>query len=252
MSFDECGRTMTDVPEGAEPLSGGRLSSGVYRLGDTVRRPMSGSSDFTASLLTLLESRDFRGSPRFLGRVGGMDVLSFVPGQVPARFRSWTDHQVRAAAVLLRKMHDATRGSELAGRFDVVCHHDPGPNNAVFQDGVPVAFIDFDEAAPGSPLEDVAYLAWTWSISFKRAVPPGQQARQVRLVADAYGLEAAERHVLVDCVLERQSRNVRFWARYLTRPATAPPEVLADRIEWSRREHAFVHMHREVFDRALF
>ncbi|WP_258564624.1 phosphotransferase, partial [Streptomyces himalayensis] len=26
---------------------------------------------------------------------------------------------------------------------------------------VPVAFIDFDTAAPGDPLEDLGYMAWT-------------------------------------------------------------------------------------------
>lgn len=36
-------------------------------------------------------------------------------------------------------------------------------------------------------------------------------------------------------------------------PATAPAtqEVLAERIAWSRREHAFVRRHRDVFDREL-
>lgn len=205
-------------------------------------------SDFAASLLILLESKGFRGAPRFLRRNGETDVLSFVPGHVPTRFRPWPDAPVRAAALLLREMHDATRGSALAGRFDVVCHHDPGPNNAVFRDGLPAAFIDFEEAAPGSHLEDVGYLAWTWSISSGQAMPVDHQARQVRLIADTYGLDAAERHALVDCVLERQSRNVRFWTR---RPHAAPADVLADRIEWSRREHAFVHLHRDVFDREL-
>lgn len=32
-------------------------------------------------------------------------------------------------------------------------------------------------------------------------------------------------------------------------PATQ--EVLAERIAWSRREHAFVRRHRDVFDREL-
>jgi hypothetical protein len=68
----------------------------------------------------------------------------------------------------------------------------------------------------------------------------------VRLIAEAYGLEVAERHALVDCVLERQSRNVRFWTSH-----AAPADVLTDRIEWSRREHAFVHLHRDVLDREL-
>ncbi|TKA09590.1 hypothetical protein FCI23_21890 [Actinacidiphila oryziradicis] len=71
-----------------------------------------------------------------------------------------SDEQVIAAGSLLRALHDATSGSDLVGRFPVVCHHDPGPNNTIFRNGTPAAFIDFDTAAPGSPLEDLAYMAW--------------------------------------------------------------------------------------------
>ncbi|GAB2868225.1 hypothetical protein [Lentzea nigeriaca] len=87
------------------PLTGGRLTPGIVRRGDTVHRP---GSDFAASVLTLLESRGFAGAPRLLGRVDGMDVLSYVPGHVPARFRPWSDAQVSAAARLLREMRDTT------------------------------------------------------------------------------------------------------------------------------------------------
>ena len=206
-----------------------------------------------ASLLKIFEQQNFVGAPKYLGQIDDKDILTYIPGEVPKKFRPWSDDQVRAASRLLREMHDATRGSDLAGRFDVVCHHDPGPNNYVFQDDVPVAIIDFEEAAPGSRLEDVAYMAWTWSVASKQAMPLEQQAEQVRLIADTYGLEDAERRALVDCILERQSRNVRFWAQFLAWPETAPatPDVLGDRIAWSKREHAFVYTNREVFDRAL-
>ncbi|WP_327712988.1 phosphotransferase [Streptomyces sp. NBC_00464] len=206
-----------------------------------------------ASLLGIFEERGFSGAPKYLGQVGGKDVLTYMEGHVPKKFQPWSDGQVRAATLLLREMHEATRGSRLAGRFDVVCHHDPGPNNYVFRNGLPVAIIDFEEAAPGSRLEDVAYLAWTWCISSKWATPLEEQADQVRLVADVYGLEEPERRALVDCVLERQARNVRFWSEFLARPASAPApaNVLGDRISWSRREHAFVCAHRDVFDRIL-
>ncbi|MDN3241702.1 hypothetical protein [Glycomyces tritici] len=136
---------MPESAPDAVPLEGGRMAAGVVRIGDTVHRPRSGSSDFMAALLGLLERQGFDGAPRHLGRSDEADVLSFLPGEVPARFGVWSDEQVRAAAALLRRMHDATRGSDLAGRCDVVCHHDPGPNNAVFQGGLPVAFIDFAE-----------------------------------------------------------------------------------------------------------
>ncbi|MFF3088605.1 phosphotransferase [Streptomyces nojiriensis] len=206
-----------------------------------------------ASLLEIFEQQNFLGAPKYLGQVDGKDILTYIEGEVPEKFQPWSDNQVRAAARLLREMHDATRGSNLAGRFDVVCHHDPGPNNAVFQNGLPVAFIDFELAAPGGRLEDLAYMAWTWSISSKQVMPLDGQAAQVRLIADVYGLVDAERHALVDCILERQSRNVRFWAEFQAHPETAPaaPDVLANRIAWSRREHQFVYTHHEVFDRAL-
>ena len=229
------------------------MATGVVRMGGTVRKPSADASPFVAELLNLLEETGFQGAPRYVGQADGSDILTFVEGHVPARFQAWSDSQVHAAAGLLRQMHDATSGSTLAGHFEVVCHHDPGPNNYVFQGDMPIALIDFAEAAPGSRLEDVGYLAWTWSIASALRLPLGRQAQQVRLIADAYGLQEAERHALIDSVLERQMRNVRFWSRFLAHPAIAPaaPQVLNDRIAWSRQEHDFTFRHREIFDTAL-
>ncbi|WP_371749298.1 phosphotransferase family protein [Streptomyces sp. NBC_00280] len=141
--------------ENEEPLSGGRITPGVVKAGDTVRRPTTPASPFVAQLLGHLQRQGFTGAPRHLGiDEAGRDVLSYVPGRVPARFQRWSDLQVAAAGTLLRALHDATRGSRLAGQHPVICHHDPGPNNAVFQKEVPVALIDWDTAAPGEPLED--------------------------------------------------------------------------------------------------
>lgn len=134
------------------------MTQDVVQVGDTVRRPVNSSSKFVAALLRLLEEKHFDGVPRYLGQVDGRDVLSCIAGDVPSRFQTWSNEQVAAAGVLLRSLHDATRGSALAGRCSVVCHHDAGPNNVVFRNGAPVAFIDFDTAAPGSPLEDFGYL----------------------------------------------------------------------------------------------
>lgn len=181
---------MQDVAmENEVPLSGGRITLGVVRVGDTVRRPATASSSFVAELLGDLHRQGFTGAPRHLGfDTAGREILTYLPGQVPARFQRWTDPQVAAAGSLLRAFHDATRGSRLAGRNPVVCHHDPGPNNTVFADDVPFAFIDFDTAAPGDPLEDLGYMAWTWCISSKPDAPPATaQAAQVRVLADAYG-----------------------------------------------------------------
>jgi aminoglycoside phosphotransferase (APT) family kinase protein len=224
------------------------MTRGVVRVGNTVRRP---ASPFAADVLRHLEQRGFAGAPRWLGQgAAGRDILSYLPGTVPDRFRTWSDHQVAAAGALARELHEATRGSGLAGSQPVVCHHDLGPNNAVFRNDVPVAFIDFDLAAPGSPLEDVGYMAWVWCVASKAGAPSVEaQAAQVRVLADGYGLSANERALLVDAMLERQSRNARFWGELQTDSAT--PEQIAERIAWSRREHASTAEHREVFAAAL-
>jgi Phosphotransferase enzyme family len=241
--------------EAEVPLGGGRITEGVVRVGATVRRPAGAASTFVADLLRHLNAQGFAGAPRYLGRdPAGRDTFSYLPGWVPARFPLWTDSQVAAAGALLRGLHDATRGSTLAGPHPVVCHHDPGPNNTVFRDGRPAAFIDFDTAAPGDPLEDLGYLAWTWCITSKAEAPPvDAQAAQVRVLADAYGLRARTRARLLDAILDRQARNADWWHAHLLTgaPRIATEEQIAERIAWSHREHAFTAAHRTVFSAAL-
>ncbi|MGW1746523.1 phosphotransferase family protein [Streptomyces sp. NPDC002092] len=228
------------------------------RVADTVRRPSTGSSAFVGALLTHLERYGFTGAPRYLGTdEKGRDMLSYLPGCVPSRFRRWTDPQVAAAGTLLRKLHEATRGSDLTGTAPVVCHHDPGPNNVVFgsHDDLPAAFIDFDTAAPGDPLEDLGYMAWTWCVSSRPdRGPVSGQAAQVRLLADSYGLAPQSRPTLFDAMLDRQTRNARWWRDQLDRPG--PHRVGEDRIAagiaWSGREHDYTAAHRAEFAAALY
>ncbi len=245
------------MPDDAEiPLEGGTLSVGVVRVADTVRRPVTASSDFVARLLLDLEARNVSWAPRYLGRdEQGRDMLTFIAGSVPARWLEQTDARVAGVARLLRALHDATRGSELAGARSVVCHNDPSPSNTVLdRAGQPSAFIDFDFAAPGEPLEDLGYLCWSWCVSSKPTrASVNVQAAQVRVAADAYGASAAERAGLVDAMLERFTRNRAFWAAYLAQGlvANSSPERIAARIAWSETEFAFVTEQRAVFEAAL-
>jgi Ser/Thr protein kinase RdoA (MazF antagonist) len=161
---------------------------------------------------------------------------------VHARWRRFDDAQVASAARILRGFHDAAAGCALASGGEVVCHGDPGPNNVVFQEARPVAFIDFEFAAPGARLEDVAYLAWSWCISSRpdRGGLP-QQGRQVRALCDAYGLCARSRACLIDAVIARQARNAGWWR------ARGGPGIA----EWSERERAFTERFRAEFLSAL-
>jgi Ser/Thr protein kinase RdoA (MazF antagonist) len=124
----------------------------------------------------------------------------------------------------------------------VICHNDPGPDNTVFRHGRPIGFIDFDFAAVGDPLEDVAYTAWSWCVSSKPARGDATgQAQQVRVLADAYGLSTGQRTRLMDAVQERLVRNERFWAE---RAADGPPVISgpspAEVLAWTSTEKAFV------------
>ncbi|MEY9840637.1 aminoglycoside phosphotransferase family protein [Streptacidiphilus sp. EB103A] len=240
-----------------EPLVGGRLTAGVVRVGDTVRRPRSPASAFVAQLLNLLEGQGFTGAPRHLGiDEHGRDILTYIEGTVPARFQRWEDQQVAAAGHLLRRFHEATRGSTLAGGHAVVVHGDAGPNNTVFGGGprLPTAFIDFDTAGPGDPVTDVAYQCWTWTISSKTgAWPAAAQAAQMRVLTDAYGSEQWEPDQILDAVLERQADNARWWRSRLTcdRPLSATTEQIEERAHWSDREYAFTLANRPTFQAAL-
>jgi aminoglycoside phosphotransferase (APT) family kinase protein len=239
-----------EVPELEAPLTGGRLTSGVARVGDAVRRPTGPHSPFVHRLLRHLEAVGFEGAPRLLGLdEHGGEMLSFIDGWVPPDLDHFADETVVAAARLLRRLHDATAGSELAGRHEVVCHNDPSPCNYVFVDGRPVAFIDFDHAAPGDRLRDVAYGGWLWTISADDGPPIPEQARRLRLVADAYGLP--DPSVLLDAVLRRQEENR---AAALARAQSRDPAVAEygrASATWQREQMTWLREHADAFRAAL-
>jgi hypothetical protein len=240
--------------DGAEEvaLGGGRLTAGIVRIGATVRRPGSDASALTKRLLDALASAGFEGAPRYLGvDACGRDVLTYLDGWVPSLWQYFDDPQVAAAARILRAYHDATRG--LAGGQQVICHHDPGPNNFVFRNGLPHALIDFDMVAPADAIEDLGYMAWSWCVSSRvDRGPTAKQAAQVRLLADAYGCDVAHRTQLADAILERQLRNAALWNAQRARAGTMfSLEQVEQRITWSLKEHAYTLSHRALFEDAL-
>ena len=66
------------------PLDRGRTTTGVVKVGETVRRPIGQHSDFVHELLTELEEMKFPYSPRLLGiDESGREILTFIEGEVP-------------------------------------------------------------------------------------------------------------------------------------------------------------------------
>ncbi|WP_438490792.1 phosphotransferase [Streptomyces sp. S186] len=197
---------MTEVP-----LPGGLINR-VVRVGDTVRRPPPERADFIAALLKLFEARGWSGAPRHLGLDGqGREVLGYVQGHVAWEAEQpadvYADESLAAVARLVRQFHDLTAGTELAGTAEVVCHNDLAPKNTVYRptaDGLrPVGFIDWDLAAPGDRIHDVAHVCWQYVHLGPDADVAGV-GRRMRLIADAYGLTS--RDELVASVLWWQDR----------------------------------------------
>jgi aminoglycoside phosphotransferase (APT) family kinase protein len=169
----------------------------------------------------------FEGAPLPVGvDADGRERLVFIDGDVPLTpYPEWSQSDTALASIarLLRGLHNAARGfdprrltwntalADPAGGT-LVCHNDVELSNVVFRDGLAIALLDFEFAAPGRPVYDLAQLA-------RLCVPieddfdqarlgwrPADRPTRLRLVADAYGLERdgrAELLTAIDDVMER-------------------------------------------------
>jgi len=204
-------------------LEGGIANAGqVVRAGAHLLRP---STPHSASIHALL--RHVRGAAGFDGApypVGidddGRERLEFIEGDVPVPpYPVWSqsDTVLASIAALLRRFHEAAREFDDRGCTwndsladpaggTLVCHNDVCPENVVFLDGVAVALLDFEFAAPGRPVYDLAHLARLCvpiDDEFDQArlgFRPADAPRRLRLVADAYGLDGDGRAGLLSAM----------------------------------------------------
>ncbi|MGO4570016.1 phosphotransferase [Rhizobium sp. 2YAF20] len=190
------------------PLVGGRITAGVVRVGDTVRRPISADRWNVHDLLRELENIGFEGTPRFLGiDERNREILSFLPGDVPPDLDHFSDVQLRSAASLLRRFHDATAQSPLARQqnAEVICHNDWGPPNAVFYEDLPFGLIDFDTIAPGLRLWDLGYSAFAWLDLGNPEYTGAEQVRRLSVFAEGYGLSTCSPAQIAAYAVARQT-----------------------------------------------
>ncbi|WP_157430750.1 phosphotransferase enzyme family protein [Actinomadura macra] len=212
------------------PLSGGDVTEGVVRVGDTVRRPLRAHSPAVHGLLRYLEGVGFE-APRVLGVDGrGREVLSWVPGEAgqrPLAAHVVTEGALEGVGVLLRRYHEAVAGyeapvgapwdveaSNLDGAPEIIGHCDVTPENVVFRGGRPVALIDFDLARPTTRLYDVVTALRHWG---PIADPADRDAllyrvdvgRRLRVFCDAYGLDREMRRAVLPASRVRFERSYR-------------------------------------------
>ncbi|MDQ1457140.1 MAG: hypothetical protein QOH28_2760 [Actinomycetota bacterium] len=147
----------------------------------------------------------------------GHERLLFIEGDVPLPpYPVWAqlDSALASIAILMRRFHDASRSFDPTGSTwsdemvdpaggPIVCHNDVCLENVVFRQGIAVGLLDFDFAAPGRGVYDLAQMA-------RMCVPidddvnadrlgwqPADRPARLRLVADAYGLDLTSRDELL-------------------------------------------------------
>ncbi|GAA2205583.1 phosphotransferase [Nonomuraea monospora] len=239
------------------PLPGGFVNA-VVRVADTVRRVPGPRAAFVHEVLRLFERRGWAGAPPFLGLdERGREILGFVDGHVAWEERQpdgvTSDASLARVGALVREFHDVTAGTALAGDAEVVCHNDLSPKNTVYRDGGaglrPVAFIDWDLAAPGRRVHDVGHVCWQYA-GLAPGAEPGEAARRVRVICDGYGL--ADRGEVVGAVLwwqDRCRRGIEADARAgLPHAVRLRADGVAERV---RAAHDWVAEHRALLESHL-
>lgn len=247
-----------------ECLSGGTITP-VVRIGATVRRGTGPWSTRVHELLRHLADVGFDGAPRFLGiDPQGREILSFIDGEVTV------DHMPSglygAAALigagrLLRRFHDATAGFSAthAGGWQfqvgapvtgpVICHNEVGPYNAVYHDGRPVAFIDWDFAAPAPREWDIAYALWRFVPLYDDDAcaalgwPATPRGPRIAAFLDAYGLD--DRSDMLNVLRRRQEAILATIAckahegdpAYLSLRSEGRLDEIATNMEYAARLH---------------
>lgn len=258
-----------------EQLDGGIANAGkVVRSGPHVLRPSNAYTDSIHALLRAVRQTGFDGVPLPVGvDDDGRERLEFIEGDVPrAPYPDWSqsDSALASVARLLRRFHDA------AGSFNpttlawspaladpngetLVCHNDVELSNIVFRDNVAVAFIDFEFAAPGRAVYDVAHFA-------RLCVPiednfdqqrigwkPADRPARLRLVADAYGLDMDGRIELLGAI-DDAIDSIEAFARRSVQDGAAPAVEMLKKtggIKKYDRRRRWWNSHRDQFATAL-
>ena len=219
------------------------MINAVTRLGDTIRRPTGRWTPAVHSLLRYIEKTELEKTglektglaeiPRVLGVDGqGREMLTYLPGEVanrpwPAVLR--TESGLAQVGAFLKRYRAAVadyvppEDSEwyVPGlRWQpgqTLCHGDMAPWNTLWRDGKFTGLIDWDFAAPGEPLDDIAQFAWhgiplrgsLWRQAGFDA-EPDLRARLEALCA-AYGAEPVE---VIAALSRLQVQQIRRISRF--------------------------------------
>ncbi len=262
----------------AEELEGGWQTT-VHRVGGLVLRSPGPQSRTVVRFLEHLHGHGFDAAPRPVDggfASDGREQFEFIEGESPQPL-AWTDEAAWRIGELLRRVHeigatfdpgpDATWrpwfGRALPGTRPVLGHGDLGPWNILARDGLPVAFIDWDNAGPVDAMWELAQAGWLNAqlhdddVAALNDLPEAsERIRQLVLLLDGYGLERSVRPELVDLMIEFAVRSVRDEAiTGRIEPDTPSPNEagfpLLWAVTWRTRAAAWMLDHRPELLAAL-
>lgn len=269
---------MTAEGEAAEDeaLVGGMANVGaVIRRGALVERPAPRTARALHAYFLELKEHGFDAAPTPVRLTAdSREQLTFIPGDVALPpFPRWVMTQTALGSVgsLLRHLHETSAAIAVDPGVEwpqdladpeggtMLCHNDVCPENVVFRDGRAAALIDFDLAAPGRPLWDVAMTARYWVPmldpgSATAFYPAGLDApTRLRILADSYGLSPQDR-IELPGVIEQATAACRAFVA--GRVADGDPvyiQALAERGGWQRwdRMQEWLVTHHERFTAGL-
>lgn len=265
---------MSDDPgQGSAPvvLKGGIANAGaVVRIGDTVRRPAAPQVDHVHDFMRHLRAAQCQVVPEPLGfDDDGREILRWIPGDTAAApWPGWVADEklLVSLAEVQRLLHRSADGyaaapdapwATTAGNYfppgangTLMCHNDLNMTNVVVDQGQVVGVVDWDFAAPASPLFDIAVAARHW-VPFappKSRIEPLRDADPVRrwtVFADAHGLNPQQRTEALSFVprfIEQAGRNIANLAErdgpdsgYQTLLDSGYLTLVANTLEWMRR-----------------
>ncbi|ANU09497.1 Aminoglycoside phosphotransferase [Planococcus antarcticus DSM 14505] len=252
-----------------EKLTGGNVSD-VYRTGDTVRRNLKPESFKIHQLLKHLENRGFNQAPRFLSiDENGRETLTFIEGEAgnyPLKEYMWKDEVLKEIAKMIRLYHDAVCDfpfdeswqplDNTPSHYEVICHNDFAIYNIIFNQEKPVGIIDFDNAAPGPRLWDLAYTLYTCvplsrynlaksdegEVYYDSSKDADRIKERVKLFFESYGREVEENYL--EMVLLRSEGLCKTIVRKATEGDLAFQKmVLEGHVEHYQKEIQFIREH---------